>query len=468
MAALVLKNFVPWPTALAAGIVEALAGPHGNYVMAARVHILSKVCRQEDGWNGLALDEFRTTPSELGAAIHRSPQYASRVLQVLKKEGWIRSTGVDGVWAIVPSRVYESVADLVMRKKRHTTDKKQHSVLVSTPVVIPGVVDGVLVVVGSDVVDGVAATPVKPNGSAGSQPPQESRVPEGKSSSSLSSSSDDDDGDQGKDEPCPVNQIDGDLLEDQIKEFLCYWNDKAPAIGLKGSPLVSPALRKAATRLFNEGLTLQKCWDGLVWISGFKKNWWPENQPDYRPEDFLARADEYAAKQAAKQRENVEEPPTKSSATSPTKKTPKKKPVVSAEVLPSILGVHWPVIQEVIGLFAGKENLLEDGPALKAILEEGRQTPEGLLRAAKARVNASSGSRQYIKNLGEWIRIGGYLADPKTSAVSNIEAANHPRAATDANYAMGMRAAGDDDKPEITTGPSPLVARLTSTSIQQE
>jgi hypothetical protein len=186
MADLVLKNFVPWPTALAAGIVEALAGPHGNYVMAARVHILSKVCRQEDGWNGLALDEFRTTPSELGAAIHRSPQYASRVLQVLKKEGWIRSTGVDGVWAIVPSRVYESVADLVMRKKRQSNDKKQPKGAVSTPIVIPDVVDVVPVGVGSGVIDGVAATPVKHNGGAGSQPPQEDQIPENKIAGSFS------------------------------------------------------------------------------------------------------------------------------------------------------------------------------------------------------------------------------------------------------------------------------------------
>jgi hypothetical protein len=339
---------------------------------------------------------------------------------------------------------------------------------VSTPIVIPDVVDVVPVGVGSGVIDGVAATPVKPNGGGGSQPPQEDQIPENKSSSSLSSSSDDDDGDQGKDEPCPVNQIDGDLLEDQIKEFLCYWNDKAPAIGLKGSPLVSPALRKAATRLFNEGLTLQKCGDGLVWISGFKKNWWPENQPDYRPEDFLARADEYAAKQAAKQRENVEEPPTKSSATSPTKKTPKKKPVVSAEDLPSTLGVHWPVIQEVFSHFAPKVDAVEDGLALKVILEKGLQTSDRLLLAARAMAEAAKKGRNFIKPLSEWIDKGGWLVVPETTAVSNIESANHPRAATDANYAKGVREAGDGDKPEITTGSSPLVARLTSTSIQQE
>jgi len=451
-----LANFVPVPSILAAEIVAEMAGVTGLRTLTAKVFILSKVCRKA-GWQGLALDEFKLSPKELGVVLRCTPQKATRVLQALKQQGWIRSTGVPGVNQLVHDNVYASVADVVRSMKRQVAETNNDGTTHSTGDVIPDGLGDVHTGVMGGVYGGAQPTCIKPNDSAVSQHCQESIFPKDKITSLLSSSSESEDEVQEQELTCPVGQIDGDLLEDKINEFLCLWNEIAPAIGLKVTSLVTPAIREEATLRFNRGVTRDVCKDGLAWMSGFKPGWWSIKQPDYSPLDFLRKVDVYAAKQREKLIKALSEEPSSSS---PSRRNSKKKPGVSAVDLKESLGIHWPVIQDVFSQFAGKVNPIEDGPALKAILDQGQQTPDRLLLAARAKAQTVTNGRQYVTSLSEWIASLGWLVVPENSALSNIEAGDHPRAGTDAAYVKGEQASNVCNPTENNPGPSPLVARL--------
>lgn len=287
-----LNAFVPLPITLVQPIVKALASLDGQKTLAAKIHILSKVSRTP-GWQGLDLHEVQLSPKALAAILDCTAGYASRILQILKAEGWLRGTGADCVWAIVPDRVYETVAEAVTRKKSQSAVKGRSRVAVSTPIVIqddgdtvPGCVDG-------GVVDGVMATIIKPNGSEGFGVPQESNFPEDKSSILFSPSSPSG-GVCKKEDPCrQVNRetspVPAEHTLAEAKEVMAAYNAVAKA---RGIPLLSEVDFKKllpeilATISDPEGYPLLPAIEGMLKVPA---KWFAKNQPGYEFRFLLER-----------------------------------------------------------------------------------------------------------------------------------------------------------------------------------
>jgi len=284
-----LTAFVPLPITLVQPIVKALASLDGQKILATKIHILSQVCRTP-GWQGLDLDEFQLSPKALAAILGCTAGYASRILQLLKTEGWLRSTGADCVWAIVPDRVYETVAEVVTRKKSQSAVKGRSRGAVSTPIVIQDDGDAVPGCVDGGVVDGVMATIIKPNGSEGFSVPQESKIPEDKSSILLSPSSPSG-GVCEKEDPCQqVNRetspVPAEHTLAEAKEVMAAFNAVADARGI--SLLSEVDFKKLlpeilATISDPEGYPLLPAIEGMLKVPA---KWFAKNQPGYKF-DFL-------------------------------------------------------------------------------------------------------------------------------------------------------------------------------------
>ena len=442
MAAPSLTNFVPVPRRMFDQMIEGLAGIPGKQTLAAKAFILTKVSRK-DGWQGLALDEFVVSPKELASAVHCSSQYASRILQVLKQDGWCAATVRPGVMVVVRAVAYTDMPAVCTRKTQVVESQKDTHHAQPLDVMPPVVVDVTPLVMPTVMVD-VMPPGLKPNGGADPQAPQESNTPKVKNQGFFSSSGEADEVPTEEEfdhfgEPTEI-----DILAAFQDELLSAWNEKAPGCGLKEVSRLTSPQRELATCRFSEGVTLLDVQDAMLRIASFGPGWWAEHQPDYNLEKFLApgKIEEFAA---AYRKESSKKPRKVAGAVPPPAAT---NPAATA---PATNGDPWQALEDLLGPEGFKSwqklyvaygnparvNPLVDALVAESIVGEGNFTWDDLIYRATAQAEAADEPR-FIPAMAKWFaeRRFRVVASKKKKPKST-----NPRAGSDEAYGEARKAA---------------------------
>jgi len=414
------ENFAQVPTSLLMAMVKALASQAGYRTLALKAYILTKVCRRENGYQGLIMNEFKLEPRELVENLGFTPTYARRMLQVLKNENWASCTGVPGVYAIDPGRVYETVENRIKRKKSQVANKLAFIPPSSTPFVMSDVTGDVLQHVPLTVTGGVMPTSLKANGGVVFRPPQECKSQEDKTASLLSPSSPPGDvsagespWEQGGREPDPA--ADAKALSDAEAVRTAY-NEVADARGIR--LLSEEDFKKLLPEILAvladpEGYPLRPAISGMLIVPS---TWYAKFQPNYRFDYLLERkarktwTEKLTAKSAAK-RKGSEKTNTSTASDEGAEvgtRTSKKRPAGSLEERMGI--ATYAKFHEFCVAYGNPLRIDRevDGPEASRLVAVGETTWDELCSLATAQAELVSGPDR-IKGMTRWLAMKPWL-----------------------------------------------------------